>query len=166
MTEGRVQLARLGGPSQAVTAKIVLTPDGVVRLDDVTANGSTGKVMANGVAHLQGFQLASARAAVRIPKTNPLPVDIDGVEIGDVDGDINISVDSSPNRRETNVKVDIVRLHTLLPDSSTHKVQELGEAKEIRVGFQRRPTLFVRLPKDADDLEPPTVSEQAPSTVN
>jgi translocation and assembly module TamB len=165
LAEGRFQLTRLGEPFERVTAKILFAPNGVVRLDEATAYGPTGKVMANGIATLKGLQLVSARAAVRIPKDNPLPVDFDGVDIGDIDGDVKISVDSTANQRETNVKLDVPHLHALLPPSSTHDVQELEETKEIRIGFYQRPKTFVRLPRDADDFEPKAVSDAAPSSV-
>jgi translocation and assembly module TamB len=74
-------------------------------------------------------------------------------------------VDRSPNGRDTKVAVDIPRLHTQFPLSSSNKVQELDEAKDIRVGYFRRPQQFVLLPKDADDLkeeEPPPPSETGP----
>jgi hypothetical protein len=58
-----------------VQAKITLTPDGTIRIDDVIAHGSTGTVSMHGYAHLNGFALTEAKASIRIPKNDPLPVD-------------------------------------------------------------------------------------------
>src|SRR5262249_7249311 len=89
---------------------------------------------------------------LRIPRRDPLPVDVDGEDVGDVDGDVAVSVDRSPDGRTTKVAVDIPTLHVDLPLSSSHKVQELGEAKGVRIGYFRRQRQFVLLPMNAEDL--------------
>jgi len=158
LERGRMQLARLGEPLHDVTMRVTVTPDGVIKLDDLTAHGSTGKVNAKGVVRLNGLDLVAARASIRIPKSDPFPVDIDGQAVGEVDADIDITADMTPDKRALNVKVDIPRLHTELPQS-TNKPQELGEAEKIRVGYFRRPRQFMILPKDAEDLKD---EEEAP----
>jgi translocation and assembly module TamB len=152
LSEGLLQLVRLGEPLHGVNVKISMTPDGLVRVDDLTAHGSTGTVNAKAVVRLNGFDLVGARANMHIPRRDPLPVDFDGQDIGVVDGDMSIRLDRSADGRVTNVAVDIPRLHTLLPLSSSHGVQELGEAKGVRVGYFRRQAQFILLPKDAEDL--------------
>ena len=159
LERGRMQLARLGEPLRGVTMRVAATPDGVIRLEELTARGSTGKLDAKGVVRLDGLDLASARLNLRIPKGDPFPVDIDGQAIGEVDAQIDIAADMTPDKRALNVRVDIPRLHTELPLSSSNKPQELGEAERIRVGYFRRPRQFVILPKDAEDLES---EEEAP----
>jgi translocation and assembly module TamB len=159
LERGRMQLARLGEPLHGVTLRVAVTPDGVIKLDDLTAHGSTGKLNAKGVVRLNGLDLVAARLNVRIPKSDPFPVDIDGQAVGEIDADINIAADMTPDKRALNVKVDIPRLHTELPESS-NKPQELGEAEKIRVGYFRRPRQFVILPKDAEDLK--DEDEEAP----
>jgi translocation and assembly module TamB len=133
--------------------KVVVTPDGLVRLEDLTAHGSSGTLSAKAVARLDGFDLVGARANMRIPRRDPLPVDVDGQDMGDVDGDMALSVDRSRDGRLTKVAVDIPRLHVDLPLSSSHKTQELGEAKGVRIGYFRRQRQFVLLPMNAEDLE-------------
>jgi translocation and assembly module TamB len=166
--KGRVQLARMGEPLHGVAARVVLSPDGVVRLEDFVAQGSTGRINAKGVVRLNGFDLVGARANIQIPKNDPFPLDVDGQTVGEIDADINIAADVTPDRRTMNVKIDIPRLHTALPLASSNKPQELGEADKIRVGYFRRSKQFVILPKDAEDLddkdEPAT--EEAPTTTN
>ncbi len=113
---------------------------------------------------MNGFQLAAARASIRIPKNDPFPVDIDGQAIGEVDAVVDISADMSPDQSTMNVKIDIPSLHAELPLASSNSPQELGEAEKIRVGYFRRPRQFVILPKDAEDLsdkQPPPVEEGA-----
>jgi translocation and assembly module TamB len=158
LERGRMQLARLGEPIHNVTMRVAVTPDGVIKLDDLTAHGSTGKLNVKGVVRLNGLDLVAARASIRIPKNDPFPVDIDGQAVGEIDADIDIAADMTPDKRALNVKVDIPRLHTELPQS-TNKPQELGEAEKIRVGYFRRPRQFIILPKDAEDLKD---EEEAP----
>jgi translocation and assembly module TamB len=153
LRDGTVQLTKLGEPLHGVNMKVVVTPDGLVRLDDLTAHGSSGTLSMKAAARLNGFDFVGARANLRIPHRDPLPVDVDGQDIGDVDGDIALSVDRSPDGRLTKVAVDIPRLHTDLPLSSSHKAQELGEAKGVRIGYFRRPRQFVLLPMNAEDLK-------------
>ncbi len=62
------------------------------------------------MARLNGVNLVDARATIHIPRREPLPLDIDGQDIGEVDGDINIGARGSGDGRGLNVTVDI-RLH-------------------------------------------------------
>ena len=170
LERGRIQLVRLGEPLRDVTAKIAVTPDGVVRLEDLTAHGSSGKLNAKGVARLNGLDLVAARASLSIPKGDPFPLDIDGQSIGEIYGNVEIAADMTPDKRALNVKVDIPRLHAELPLSSSNKPQDLGEAERIRVGYFRRPRQFIILPKDAEDLKddddaPPPEGEPTKTTI-
>jgi translocation and assembly module TamB len=117
---------------------------------------------------LNGFDLVGARANLTIPKNDPFPLDIDGQAVGEIDADISVAADVTPDRRTMNVKVDIPRLHVQLPLASSNTPQELGEADKIRVGYFRRPRQFVILPKDAEDLEEKAspAEGQAPTTTN
>jgi translocation and assembly module TamB len=149
----KVQMTRVGEPLHDVNAKVVLSPDGVVRLQEATARVSTGRVTASGTAQLQGFQLRSAEGTIRIPKREAIPVDIDGEDIGEVEGEIKLKAEASQDQRSMAVDIDVPRLHVALPPSSTQKVQQLGEAKDVRIGYFRRARQFVLLPKDAEDLD-------------
>ena len=164
---GRFQLARVGEPMHGATARVTFAPDGVIRLEDFVAQGSSGRINAKGVARLNGFQLVGARANIRIPKSDPFPLDIDGQPIGEINADISIAADMTPDQRAMNVKIDIPRLHLELPLASSNKPQELSEAEKVRVGYFRRPKQFVILPKDAEDLkgrEPPPPGAEARQT--
>jgi translocation and assembly module TamB len=160
--DGKVQLNTVGEPFSGVQAKVTLTPDGMVRLDDVVAHGSQGTVNMHGYAHLNGFALTEAKASIHIPKNDALPVDADGQEIGYIDGDIELSAVASADKKELDLKIDIPRLHTLLPNDS-HSVQDLKEAKEIHVGYHRRPTIFIKVPEVAEDLKPENDVEVEPT---
>ncbi len=151
-SDGKFQLVTVGEPFSGVHAKVTLTPDGMVRLDDVVAHGSTGTVNMNGHAHLNGFALTEAKASIHIPKNDAIPVDADGQEIGDVDGDIELGAVASADKKQLDLRIDIPTLHTLLPANESHSVQDLKEVKEIHVGYHRRATIFVKVPEVADDL--------------
>jgi len=161
--EGKFQLITVGEPFSGVHAKVTLSPDGMVRLDDVVAHGSTGTVNLKGYAKLNGFALSEAKASIHIPKNDAIPVDADGQEIGDVDGDIDLSAVASADKKRLDLRIDIPTLHTLLPESETHAVQELKETKEIHVGYHRRSTIFIKVPEDADDLKPEKATDTEPT---
>ena len=161
LERGRMQLTRIGEPMHGVNATVTVSADGLVRLEDFVAEGSSGRITAKAAARLNGLQLLGARANVRIPKNNPFPLDIDGQAVGEIDGDIQIAADMTPDQRTMNVKVDVPHLHVEMPLGSSTHPQELGEAEKVRVGYFRRPKQFVILPKDAEDLQD---NQQASST--
>jgi translocation and assembly module TamB len=132
---------------------VTLSPDGIVRLDDVVAHGSTGTVNIHGYARLDGFALSEAKASIHIPKNDAIPVDADGQEIGYVDGDIDLSAVASADRKQLDLRIDIPTLHTLLPENQSHDVQELKDVEEIHVGYHRRARIFVKVPEDANDFK-------------
>ncbi|HKQ69187.1 MAG TPA: translocation/assembly module TamB domain-containing protein, partial [Polyangiaceae bacterium] len=163
--DGRFQLNSVGEPFSGVTAKVALTPDGVVRLDSAVARGTSGRVTLSAMARLDGFDLAEAKASIGIPKNEPLPLDVDGQEIGDIDGDVNIGARASADGRRMDVKIDIPRFHVALPETSKNSAQDLKEPEGIHVGFHRRPKIFVKLPQDANDLKPKAAPDDKPPPV-
>jgi len=66
-TEGTFELAAMGSEFHGVSAKLAITPDGVIRLQDAVAHGITGKVSAYASAWLAGFAIGGASASVQIP---------------------------------------------------------------------------------------------------
>src|SRR6185369_16912387 len=113
-------------------------------------------------ARLDGLDLVGAHAELHIPSGDPVPLDIDGQTLGDVDCDVTLKVEGARGGTGMKVNVDIPRLHVTLPLASSNAVQELGEAEKVHVGFFRKPRQFVLLPKDAEDLESRAPSSAPP----
>jgi translocation and assembly module TamB len=136
LDDGLVQLSSTGQEFHKIHAKLTLSPSGVVRLEDVTALGLSGRVMASGVARLNGLKLAEARLDVKIPKGHAIPLDVAGAEMGEVDGDLSVVV-TSPKPRLVSVDVKVPTLHVQLPVANTHTVEGIDAPRGVRVGVYK-----------------------------
>ena len=92
---GTFELATFGNQFHDATATIKATPDGIVRLEDAAAHGLSGTVQAAATARFDGLVFAGVRANVRMPAKDPLPLVIDGVQMGSVAGGF-ISTPNAP----------------------------------------------------------------------
>jgi len=133
---GVVELNSIGGEFHDVSATIVLTPDGVVRLENASARGLTGRLEAAATARFNGLAFGGARAQLQVPKNEPVPLIFEGVQLGVVDGRLSLAVDPAADR-SLSVNVDVPSLHVQLPLSSTHDVQALGGVEGVRVLVHR-----------------------------
>ena len=150
LTEGVFEVSAFGSELHDATAKLTLSPDGVVQLDGFRAHGLSGRIEAAATARFQGFDLTGARALVQVPKKEPLPLVVDGVQVGMFDGRVNLAVDRAKDTLDVNVDVPAMRLQ--LPLASTHEVQALGSLPGVRVGIARGPG-FAPVDLDASDEE-------------
>lgn len=153
-----LQVTALGQEFHGVQGTLSLSNDGVLRLDDARALGTSGLVMAAGVARMNGLRMASARASVRVPKSRPIPIGVQGVQMGDAYGDLTIAAASSEGGDTTTIKVEVPTLRVRLPPSTPHAAQPLDEPKKVRVGTFHAGQ-FVTLPLDGEDLD-----EEAPAS--
>ncbi len=145
---GTFELSSMGGEFHDVAAKVVLAPDGVARLENAVAYGSSGEILASATARFNGFALEAARATVQIPRLTPLPLVFDGVQLGMLDGHFDISVDEQ-KKTGIEVGVQVPSLHLALPSgSATRDVQALGGLDGVRIGLVRPGEEFVATPLD------------------
>ncbi len=138
LSEGSLELNALGERFDHVRGRVTMTPAGVIRLAELSAASATGLVTATGEARIDGRRLLGAEASIKIPSSRPLPLVSQGVQLGDVFGDVAITAGPSPDGRETNVTVDIPSLHARLTPTTPHAVQSLDDAENIRVGVLSR----------------------------
>jgi translocation and assembly module TamB len=155
VTQGRFELASIGGEFHDVSAKALFTPDGVVKLEDVKASAMSGLVEAAATARLNGFKLEGANATLQIPPSRPLLLTVQGSQVGTVDGKVDATV--SQNEAAIQVKVAIPTLHVELPLTSSRDVQPLGEMAGVRIGLEQGPGGFV-----AERLDAPKENVTAP----
>ena len=101
LADGILGLAAIGQELHAVKARVTFSPDGIVRLEDASAAGTTGKVTAVGVARLDGTALVGAEVDVDIPKRDALPVDVEGTDLGSVYGKLAVKMNASADRSLT-----------------------------------------------------------------
>jgi translocation and assembly module TamB len=150
--DGLVEVVALGQELHGVNAKVVFTPDGVVRLESLSALGTTGKLTASGVARFDGLNIVGAEAVLNIGQGDAMPLDLQGVPIGTVYGQLDMKATTSSDRKAVNLRVDVPTLHVELPEVSTHSVEELDEASpQTHVGVYASPDKFVVLPLDGFD---------------
>jgi translocation and assembly module TamB len=151
LSNGLVEPIALGQEFRAVNAKVTFTPDGVVKLESMSAQGTGGKVTASGVARVDGTALVGAQATVNIAKKDAMPLDVQGANLGTIYGQFVLKATTSADRKTMNLDMDVPSLHVLLPEASTHSVQDLdGPTPQDHVGVYASPGRFVTLPVDGE----------------
>ena len=150
LTGGVVEVAGFGGEFHDATAEIDFTPDGVVKLQKVSAMGLSGKVEAAASARFDGLAFAGARANLQVQRQQPLPLVVDGVQVGTFDGQVGVAVDpiAAAQGGGYDVKVEVPQMQLQLPTQTTRTVQTLGSLGDVTVGTQRPGQGFVPLPLD------------------
>ncbi len=159
LSDGQVALAPLGQELRAVRGKVTFEPGGVVRLADLSAAGTGGRLSGSAVAHLAGTRLVDAEAQVRIAKKEAMPLSIEGTEVGTVYGEVDAKTRTSPDGRTTNLSLEVPSWQVELPEAMSHGVQELGAPPEgVHVGVYVGPGRFVELAIDGSQA--PGASDQ------
>jgi translocation and assembly module TamB len=149
---GRFEVNALGTELHDATARIVATPDGIVRLEQARARGLSGRIDAAATARFRGTEFAGARAVVSMPRKDPLPLVADGTPVGLIDGHFDIAVDRTAN--QTDIAVDVPTMRLQLPNGATHDVQALGGLPGVRTGIATGPSgAFVPVDLDAHDAD-------------
>jgi translocation and assembly module TamB len=151
LSGGVFELSAMGSELHDATARVTFTPDGLVRLDNASARGLTGRIEAAATARLQGLDLASAHAVVQVPQKEPLPLVVDGTQVGMIDGRMDVVVARAADALD--VTVDVPALRVLLPESSAHSVQALDALADVRVGIGHPGGAFAPIVLDAGDAE-------------
>jgi translocation and assembly module TamB len=136
-----------------VTAKVTLTPDGVILLDDVSARGLTGRVEAAASARFNGTTFLGARGRVQVAQKEALPLVADGVQVGLFDGRIDVTANPMAGGG-LDVFLDVPTMRLQLPQDTTHDVQPLGDLGNVRYGVAREPGAFT--PTAVEETDEPT----------
>ena len=155
LSDGTFELASFGGEFHGAAAKLVLSPDGVIRLEDAIARGLSGSVRAAASARLDGASLSAMNATIQIPAKDPMPLVLDGVEIGKIDGNFGVTGNRGGPGGEVDVSVDVPVAHIQLPaGQASRDVQSLGELPGVHVGVRQGADSFVSTPLDGRRSEP------------
>jgi translocation and assembly module TamB len=133
LQDGTFELASLGGGFHDVTGKVTLTPDGVVRVENVSARGMSGRVEAAATARIDGRGLSGLRGQIQVPQKEQLPVVFDDVQVGTFYGALSVDADRSADGRAVNVNVGVQSLHVSLPLAAGHDVQALGNIDGLQM---------------------------------
>jgi translocation and assembly module TamB len=167
LKSGTFELAKLGGEFHDATARLVLTPDGVVKLEDATAHGLSGRLQLAATARFNGLEFGGARAVVQIPPRQAMPLVFDGVQIGVVDGRFDIAADRSADHRGMDFAVSVPKMRVQLPTAANHDVQSLSGLDGVDVGIRHGSNDFAPATLDAttDTASEGAASGQSPVKV-
>ncbi len=136
LRDGTVEIGLLGTEFHGVSGKASFTPDGIVRVENVVARGTTGRVTAAATAWMSGLSIGGASAVVQIPSSEALPLVYDGVQLGKVEGRLDLKLKRSSHENHIDVNVPSMTLE--LPAGSANRdVQDLGEISGVQVGRLR-----------------------------
>ena len=154
LSGGTFELMSFGTEFRDAAFKLTLAPDGVVRLENATAHGLSGTVRAAATAQFDAAGLAAARASVRMPAKDPLPLVFDGVQLGQLDGQFDLSLERTGH--EVDIAVDVPTAHVRLPSGlPSADVQALGDVEDVEIGVRRGPDRFTSVSLDAAHDAPP-----------
>jgi hypothetical protein len=159
LRDGSFEMNMLGGEFTGVSARLVLSPDGILRLENARANSLNGVLTAAATARLDGLALGGARVTVDVPRTTPLPIVFDGVQMGTMDGVLDATVAEVNGRKSLHVDLDVPKLHVTLPGAAAHDVQTLGDLQGVHTGIVQADQVFVPValdpPSEDDDVGSP-----------
>jgi translocation and assembly module TamB len=167
LRDGAVQIAAIGEELHDAQMTITLSPDGMVKVEKLTAKAIEGELSGDAEAKLRGFGLENATANLHVPDRKPLDLAIQGQPLGRMHGDVKMKATANEDLTKFNLDVDVPKVGVELPQSLKGGLQELGKPKDVRVGMFRQAREFVRLPLDRQDLkgmEPPP--EKPPATLD
>jgi hypothetical protein len=155
LVRGGVEALGGGGEFHDIAATARFAPDGTVTLEKLTAAGLSGRLQATGSARLDGPSLRSASLVLLIPSDSPIPLDLGGSAIGNVDGRVDVSEVSSSDGRTLNVNIVVPRMRVALPEGASKRALALSEIANVHIGAHRGPAqTFVVLPLDPKKRKP------------
>jgi translocation and assembly module TamB len=146
--KGKVEIPAMGQELRNIEARITLAEDGKIRIEEMRMKGQSGRIEVTGEAELEGTTLRHGRASVRAE--DRLPLTVQGVSLGEVEGGLDIEARTPPGSPTTEVSVTVSSLHMELPATAGNKVQELEDEPTVKIGVHRpgdeRDARFVLLP--------------------
>lgn len=155
LRQGVLDAAVIGQRLHGISADIVAAPNGEIRIHPVTIEGVNGRIQAAAAVRMEGMRFQTAAGTVVISDRNAIPVTYEGVDYGEASGRMQVRVVRVPGTDTMDVDVEVPRLHVMLPQSSSQKVQPLEDEPTVQVGVTTERQEFVQLP-----LRKPTASER------
>lgn len=142
VTKGIVYVPQMGQEFQDAHVRIIATPTGVIRLDDIGAKGMTGSVNGWALARLDGLNLKDAAGELKIPDGQELPLALEGVPLGTMSGTVKFAVQK--REKELVANIDVPDIHLELPASIGRSVQPLDENPDVVLSQPLAPEEEVR----------------------
>ena len=145
LSRGLIEASAGGGELHDVSATARFKPDGSVVVDHLSASGLTGRLQGSASAQFAGTRFQSAKASLVIPTRSAIPLTANGIEIGNIDGQIDVSVTASDDGRALTLGVQVPHLRVALPEGTSSDVQPLGVMDNVHIGAHKgsRTTLLL-----------------------
>lgn len=114
--------------------RIVADRTGKVRVENLVAEGNSGRVRISAEAQLDGITFRSATGKVSIAERDALPVTLEGVELGEAWGHIDLAAQT----RERTIAATFRSsdLHFKIPSATSRDVQDLEPHPDISISHQ------------------------------
>jgi translocation and assembly module TamB len=137
LSRGLIEASAGGGELHDVSASVRFNPDGTVVVDRLTASGLTGRVQGSASARFDGTRFEAAKAIFVIPNRAAIPLAANGVEIGNVDGRVEVTAAASADGRAMTLAVQVPHMHVALPEGTSSDVQALGDMDNVHIGSHK-----------------------------
>jgi translocation and assembly module TamB len=135
LDDGVFQIPQIGQEFTQAKAHLLVTRTGEVQVNDVSANGATGRLSASGTMLLKGFSFASAEGTVKVAEKESIPLTFEGVSLGQAWGTLALHAKKADDHT-IKLDIDVPTFHTDLPESSSRAVEALADHPDIKVGVR------------------------------
>lgn len=132
VSDGRLQLTTLGTRWSAIEAQLTASRGGELRLEELTAQASSGRMRASGEARFDGLSFSEAELSVTIPEDHPIPVVINGQSFGRAS--LSARARTVVEGEGLATTIDVERVSVELPRVLGRDVTALEPAERIAFG--------------------------------
>jgi translocation and assembly module TamB len=138
LSEGAFEVPSLGEEFGAVAANVTFDRGSNIAINDIHAEGPTGRMDGSASFHLSGYTIDHAEAAVWVPKSDPWPVIVGGQALADAWGNFKATLGRRPDSTP-DVRIQVSKAGVRLPNRSAHALQPLEPAERVRIGIMKAP---------------------------
>jgi translocation and assembly module TamB len=131
---GLFETPAIGEELHDVRARVYMKPWGVWNVQELSASGTSGRLTASAMAHVQGLRFQSGEAHLRIAQGEKMPLAVQGMELGTVWGRVDAKGMAAPGGNGATIDVDVPDFHVMLPQSIAHGVQSTDPDPTVKVG--------------------------------
>lgn len=144
LSAGRTEIVALGDELRDVRARIDIANDGKARISRVELHPANGRIDADGTATLEGLDFRGAVLHLRIPHGADIPIAIEGMPIGDLEGHGDATLTRDASGWKIHVAVPSARV--LLAPALGRTVRSLEPDPHVHVGRRLENGAFVAAP--------------------
>ncbi len=136
VTKGVFHVPQIGQEFHDAHVTVKTFSHGLIKLEDIGADGTRGKIAGKGQVRLDGLRLKDAKVELEIKDGEDLPLTLEGVPLGNLRGKFELEAkkkDDKDKEKELDVDVKISKLHLELPPAPARGVQNLEDNPDVKV---------------------------------